>query len=157
MAWSKHTSKGFTGKYPEMSSEISDRDADCWEPLLAIAGAAGGDWPQLARDAAVFLVRRGKERLQTTGVELLQHILEAFGDGVRLWTEKLLKHLHDRDESPWAEDGKKPALSDRRLANMLKLYGIKSRTVRIGEYTAKGYLAADFVDDWARSVRSFPG
>ena len=149
-AWSKYASKGFTGEYPDMPAEISDRDADCWEPLLAIADAAGGDWPELARDAAVFLVRRGKEQLQTHGVELLQHILEAFGDEDRMWTEKLLKILHDRDESPWTEDGRKPALNDRRLANMLRPYRIKSRTVRIGEHVAKGYLATDFVDAWNR-------
>ena len=32
-AWSKYASKGFTGEYPDTPSEISDRDADCWEPL----------------------------------------------------------------------------------------------------------------------------
>ena len=52
-------------------------------------GEAGGDWPQACRDAAVYLVRRGKERTKTSGVELLLHILEAFGDEDRLWTEKL--------------------------------------------------------------------
>src|SRR5262249_52324763 len=30
---------------PEMPSGIEDRDADVWEPLLAIADAVGGDWP----------------------------------------------------------------------------------------------------------------
>src|SRR5881394_2580059 len=30
----------------------NDRAADIWEPLLAIADLAGGEWPQLARDAA---------------------------------------------------------------------------------------------------------
>ena len=80
VAWSAYTSKRISGKYPEMPGEIVDRDADCWEGLLAIADAAGGGWPELARDAAVFLVRRGKERTQTTGVELLEHILEAFAE-----------------------------------------------------------------------------
>ncbi len=37
---------------PEMPPGIEDRDADCWEPLLAIADAAGGDWPKRAREAA---------------------------------------------------------------------------------------------------------
>jgi hypothetical protein len=41
---------------------VEDRDADCWEPLLAVAEAAGGDWPERARAAAVLLVVAGKDR-----------------------------------------------------------------------------------------------
>ena len=136
-----------------MPAEITDRDADCWEPLLAIADAAGGDWPERAREAAVYLVRRGHENIRTDGVELLEHILEAFGDEDRLWTEKLLRHLIDRDESPWADIRGKP-LTDRGLADRLRAYKIKSRQVRIGELNRKGYLAADFQDAWNRYLRT---
>ncbi len=34
------------GNWPEMPAGIEDRDADVWEALLAVADAAGGDWPQ---------------------------------------------------------------------------------------------------------------
>src|SRR5262245_61907066 len=37
--------------WPELPASIEDRDADVWEPLIAIADAAGGEWPQLARKA----------------------------------------------------------------------------------------------------------
>ena len=154
-AWGKFTSKGFTGEYPDPPSEISDRDADCWEPLIVIADAAGGDWPELAREAAIFLVRRGKDRLQTKGVELLQHVLEAFGGEDRLWTEKLLAHLHGRDESPWIDIRGHP-LTDRGLADRLRLYGIKSKQIRIGELSRKGYLAEDFDDAWNRYLATPP-
>ena len=139
-----------TGKYEDVPAEISDRDEDCWEALLAIADDAGGEWPELARHAAVDLVRQGRELSQTSGVELLQHILEAFGDEDRLWTEKLLKHLHDRDESPWAEEGRKPALTETKLASLLRRYGIKSKQIRIGNLNRRGYAAEDFVDNWKR-------
>jgi Protein of unknown function (DUF3631) len=96
-------------------------------------------------------VRRGKERMQTAGAELLQHILEAFiaYDTDRLWTEKLLGHLHNRDESPWADIRGKP-LSDRGLSERLRHYGIKSRQIRIGELNHNGYLASSFCDNWSR-------
>jgi hypothetical protein len=87
--WCAHIEKNLVGKYPTMPSEITDRDADCWEALLTVAEAAGGDWPERAREAAVYLVRRGKELIETDGVELLEHVLEAFGEEDRLWTEKL--------------------------------------------------------------------
>ena len=71
-AWCAYTAQRIAGKYSDMPPEITDRDADCWEPLLAIADAAGGDWPERAREAAVYLVRRGHENIRTDGVEL-QH------------------------------------------------------------------------------------
>src|SRR5205823_1050754 len=46
---------------PSMPPEIMDRAADCWEPLLAVADAAGGHWPDIARDAAVALVASAKQ------------------------------------------------------------------------------------------------
>ena len=157
VAWCRYTAKQFTGEYPELPAEIVDRHADMWEPLLVIADAAGGDWPELAREAAVFLVRRGKEQAITTGVELLQHIREAFGEEDRLWTDKLLAHLHNRDESPWAEDGRRPALNGRRLATRLKQYGIRSKQIKIGGLNRMGYAADDFADAWKRYLDLPPG
>ena len=43
-----------------MPDGIEDRDADVWEPLLAVADAAGGTWPSRARVAAVALVADSK-------------------------------------------------------------------------------------------------
>ena len=34
---------------------VEDRAADTWEPLVAVADLAGGDWPELARHAAIVL------------------------------------------------------------------------------------------------------
>ena len=138
-----------------MPAGIEDRAADCWEPLLAIADEAGEDWPKRARAAAVYLTRYAKAEAQTMGVELLAHIREAFGEEDRLWTEKLLKKLCDRDESPWRDmsggrAGKEKPLNDRGLATRLKPYGIRSRSVRIGDLHRKGYMAEDFFDAWAR-------
>ena len=59
-----------SGVEPELPEGITDRTADCWEPLIAIADAAGGDWPERARKAAVFLTRRSSDETMTIGVEL---------------------------------------------------------------------------------------
>jgi hypothetical protein len=40
---------------PAIPAALNDRAADIWEPLLAIADCAGGDWPALAREAALAL------------------------------------------------------------------------------------------------------
>ena len=87
-----------TGKAPELPVGIEDRSADCWEPLIAIADEAGGDWPKRARAAATELTRRSTDETQTKGVELLHHIRDAFGDEDKLWTENLVDRLCERDE-----------------------------------------------------------
>ena len=40
---------------PPPPAALNDRAADSWEPLFAIAEAAGGEWPERARQAAVAL------------------------------------------------------------------------------------------------------
>ena len=40
---------------PVLPEELNDRARDNWEPLLAIAEACGGGWPERARDAAMQL------------------------------------------------------------------------------------------------------
>lgn len=143
------------GAEPELPKGIEDRAADCWEPLIAIADAAGGDWPSRARAAAVYLAGSATDESITDGVELLRHIREAFGDEDKLWTKTLTDRLCARDELPWADIRGKP-LNDRGLAVRLKPYGIRSKTVRVGDGTPKGYDAADFVDAWRRYLPPAP-
>src|SRR5262249_18475058 len=40
---------------PQLPEQLNDRAQDNWEPLLQIADLVGGDWPKLARQAAVAL------------------------------------------------------------------------------------------------------
>ena len=53
------------------------------------------------------------------------------------------------EESPWG-DMRGKELDPRRLANLLKQYGIKSETIRIGESTPKGYTRESLYDAWTR-------
>ena len=140
---------------PKMPDSITDRDAECWEPLFAVADAAGGDWPGTARIAAVGLIAGAADAILSDGVELLQHIREAFGTESKVWTSALVNSLCSRDESPW-KDIRGRDLGDRGLAEMLKPYGIKSRDVWVTGKTKKGYYAADFHDAWKRYLAPFP-
>jgi len=54
----------------------NDRAEDAWEPLLAIADAACGEWPARGRAAAVVL--NGASDTDTTGVALLRAIWAVF-------------------------------------------------------------------------------
>jgi hypothetical protein len=135
---------------PDMPDDVIDRDADCWEALLAVADAAGGHWPDTARCCAVALVllfrEEGDERL---GVRLLADMRTVLGDDDQAATTAILTKLHNLDESPWADIRGKP-LNDRGLAALLKPYGIKSKTIRVGSATPRGYRRADFLSAWKR-------
>lgn len=150
--WCSDIAEQMANAEPNMPPGIIDRAAECWEPLLAVADAAGGDWPKRARAAAVALVAGAAEDTQTRGVELLEHVREAFGDQDRMWTDVLLKHLHERPESPW-NDMKGKALNDRGLAARLRPYRIKSRDIKLDGTVRKGYRLEDFADAWKRYLK----
>jgi putative DNA primase/helicase len=57
---------------------LHDRAADNWEPLLAIADRAGGEWPERARKAALALSGHGASEDGSLGVMLLGDIKAIF-------------------------------------------------------------------------------
>jgi hypothetical protein len=134
---------------PEMPDGVTDRNADVWEPLLAVADLAGGDWPQRARCSAVSLVSLAKTASPSLGVRLLGDLREIFGVSDGVFTEDVLRELRNLDEAPWGDLKGKP-IDARRLASLLKPYGITSKQIRIGATTAKGYTRADLHDAWTR-------
>jgi hypothetical protein len=131
----------------DLPNGIEDRDADVWEPLIAVADTVGGKWPQAARVAAVALVALSKEEGRSLGVQLLDDIRTVFGEKLVMSTKGLLDALCNLDESIW-KDIRGTPLNDRGLAHQLKQYGIKSHNVRIGENIHKGYAREDFHEAW---------
>jgi Protein of unknown function (DUF3631) len=129
-----------------------------WWALLSIAELAGGEWPARARKAAKELASGGDavdELAEQT--QLLHDIRDVFGD-VRevVFTKTLLADLNALDESPWGAKRKGEGLDARGLAKLLRPFRIKSRTVRIGDITAKGYHAEQFADAFARYLPTPP-
>jgi len=64
--------------WPTLPETITDRDADVWESLIAVADLAGGQWPRTARVAAVTLVTASRGRKPSVGVVLLKDIRTVF-------------------------------------------------------------------------------
>lgn len=136
-------------QWPELPAGIEDRDADIWEPLIAIADLAGGTWPERARVSAVSLVSLSKESTPSLGVRLLSDLRDIFGEEDVLFTDTILERLLDLDEAPWGDlYGKQ--LNSRGLAQRLRKYEVSSKQVRIGTTTKKGYTRADLWDAWER-------
>jgi hypothetical protein len=145
------------GARPELPDELSDRQQDCAEPLLAIADAAGGEWPTAARVSLVELCAEAHATEKSIGVQLLADIREIFiGRGAdRISSADLASALGEIETSPWGEWGKsqKP-ISAPRLARLLGRFGITPGSVRVGEKTPKGYRLDDFSDAFTRYLRA---
>lgn len=140
---------------PPMPASVVDRDADVWEPLLAVADEAGGSWPERARVAAVALVAASKRGTPSLGIRLLADLQAVFGTDDQLPTEEILAQLHRMEESPWGDLRGKP-LDARGLAQRLRPYDVKPTTIRVLASTPKGYRREDLHDAWARYLGAPP-
>ncbi|HEY6354942.1 MAG TPA: DUF3631 domain-containing protein [Burkholderiaceae bacterium] len=154
-AWAGAVHADVAAARPEFPVGVADRDADVWEALLAVADAAGGAWPVLARAAAVELVAQSKRGTPSLGVRLLADVRQVFRTSERLSTDAILKALHAIDEAPWPDLKGKP-LDARGLALRLKPYGIGSKNLRDGSTVFKGYERADLADAWVRYLSLSP-
>lgn len=138
--------------WPTIPGGIEDRNADCWEPLLAVADLAGGAWPGRARVAAVALVAESRAQVrETLGVKLLADLRTIFDkhQAEHLATATILEDLNALDESPWG-DIRGKALDARGLSRRLRKYEIKPRPIRSGSDVFRGYSRDDLDDAWAR-------
>ncbi|MEU2239879.1 DUF3631 domain-containing protein [Streptomyces sp. NPDC018338] len=143
--------------WPEMPEGVTDRPADVWEPLLAIADAAGGDWPERARTACVELVNASQiDDKGSIGIRLLTDLRDHVLIGLdRLPTVAIIDRLNALDDAPWADMNGRP-LDSRGLSKMLREYmtvdntPVVARNIRTAGGVLKGYYAADLADAWAR-------
>lgn len=159
-SWAEASLSALQEQVPEIPEELNDRAADGFEPLLAIADLAGGDWPERARAAALSLMGDVDVEEDSWGVQLLADLRQIWDLeelGATLYSSDLcskLKQLEDRPWAGWGRNRKTAGFNPRDLAQLLRRYGIKPKTVRIGTDTAKGYHYDQFEDAWARYVPS---
>jgi hypothetical protein len=133
---------------------VEDRAADVWEPLVAVADAAGGDWPERIRRACALLTGAGADD-EADGTRLLTDLHVVFGDADVLATAAILERLNAMETSPWGGWHRGDGINARDLAKMLKPYSVAPKQVRIGESTIKGYRAEWLFDAWSRYVDTF--
>ncbi|MEU2986244.1 DUF3631 domain-containing protein [Micromonospora aurantiaca] len=138
---------------------VEDRAADVWEPLIAIADLAGGEWVDLGREACVALTGERKDTTVPREVELLRDLHIAFGDDESVHTAVLIDRLSKLDESLWRKVQRMggaefitPTVTDREISKVLQDYdhNIRSAKIRKGDVVKQGYKRADLEDAWRR-------
>jgi putative DNA primase/helicase len=142
--WAQDNMDRLKSADPALPAELHDRAADKWEPLLAIADLAGGQWPKRARNVAVILSggsADGEE--ETIGVQLLADLRSILGTADAILTKPLIDRLVAMDERPWGEFGKaRKPINSHRLGAMLRPFGIVSEQITVDGVRGKGYTAA---------------
>lgn len=162
-AWAVTVADTVRGSWPEMPEGITDRPADVWEPLLAVADAAGGAWPTRARQACAELVAAaGEDDKASLGIRLLTDLRDhVFGGADRVPTAVILEALNAMDDAPWGDFQGRP-LTPRGLSKLLGEYvtagnqPIRPRGIRTPSGTPKGYYADDLADAWLRYCPPLP-
>jgi hypothetical protein len=155
-AWSQANVESLRAARPEIPLQLSDRQADCCEPLIAIADLAGGQWPEAARRALVELCTEAQADDQSTGARLLADIRQIFTGGEldRISSADLVEALAAIETSPWTEWSHGKPLTTPKLARMLGRFGIAPDSIRFGDCTRKGYRLSDFEDAFSRYLLS---
>lgn len=149
--WAQDNCHAIGSARPHLPESLNDRAQDNWEPLLAIADRVGGDWPKLARHAALKISGIDKDTLSLSS-ELLSDIKDVFDKEHldRIATVDLITALTKDEEAPWATYNRGKPLSPRQLAKRLGEYGIKPVTLRTGGGLCKGYTHDAFADAFNR-------
>ena len=131
-------------------SELNDRAEDAWEILFAIADAAGGPWPDYAREAAVVLA--GAADVDSRGVLLLRDLRELFAEkGAVPFSREIVDALLRREDRSYDEFKRGGPLTQKRLAAALRGYDVVTgETQHRGYEHAKGYSLDQFADAFAR-------
>jgi uncharacterized protein DUF3631 len=145
---------------PQMPERIINRAADNWTVLLAIAEAAGGEWPERARKAAVANHNAAADDAAILEI-LLADIRDSFAvvavqktlDGLEYVTSAdLVAALLDIEGHPWAEWGKnRKPITQHQLARLLKPLSIITQKVGSGKTgRVGGYVLAQFEEAFER-------
>jgi hypothetical protein len=165
-AWAKSAEEPLAHARPALPEQLTDRQMDMTEGLLAIADMAGGEWTQKGRNAIIEICAINED--QSTGVRLLASIRRIFSykSKEKLSTHELLEALIDLEDADapwptmWENDVKRgntrgPAM---KLARMLEPFGIKPITLRTDHIErVKGYQLQDFHDSWKRYLSPVKG
>jgi len=152
--WAKDHLDELSESEPHVPGGLRGRAADNWRHLLAIADAAGGEWPVRARAAAETLAgsrAEGDDDAVTTALLAdLRDLFEKRGED-RLASSVIVKHLGAMEERPWSEWKQGKQMSARQLAALLKPFKVEPRSIRLSDNkTAKGYLLKDLRDAFER-------
>jgi len=133
---------------PGLPKRLTPHEQDCAEPLIHIADAIGGTWPEKARNSIDMTFKLAPGTIAAELLNDLRVIFKFKQDPEYLGSRDILELLTSLEFRPWSawtlNSGKK-------LAGLLSPFGIKSRNLQPeGQKPFKGYFFKDLKDAWER-------
>jgi hypothetical protein len=122
---------------------VINRDADVWEPLVAIADLAGEEWADRSRRACEALTSQKEPSIGTALLTDLRVVFEA--EEKALPSAELLSRLQGLPDSRWRYD----TFTGRTMSKLLGEYGIASQTIRCDGEVMRGYKYESFSEAWS--------
>ncbi|MDB2414889.1 DUF3631 domain-containing protein [Rickettsiales bacterium] len=145
-------------KLADLPESISSRAIDNWLSLCTVAEIAdsGGDWPERAIRAMMELSSGDNTDDNSISIQLLSDVRLIVNDypNDKIPTQELITKLKEIEEAPWLTYSNGNPITDRNIAGLLSPYGIKSKSIRTGDKTHKGYEFKSFNDVFERYLPS---
>ncbi len=128
--WALDNEARLKGARPELP-DLHDRARDNWRPLIAIADLAGGDWPKMAREAAVAL--SGVDDDETQSILLLRDLQKLFAryDDENLSSAFIAERLATMEDRPWPAFAHGKPITPHGIARLLKPFNVRPRQIRL--------------------------
>ncbi|NCB38816.1 MAG: DUF3631 domain-containing protein [Erysipelotrichia bacterium] len=137
---------------PDMEG-LENRDADNWEPLVAIAEMASPEWRSRIMKAALAL--SDDQSSDSREMQLLRAIKKVFDSTQKaeISTNDLISELCRDETAPWASFYRGAPINSRQIADRLSSYNIAP--VQLGKKDGlgknlRGYRLAQFTDAFER-------
>jgi putative DNA primase/helicase len=146
--WVADNQTSIEGREPGIPDQIFNRQADNWEPLLAIAEATGPEIAERARQVA--LAACGASEDESLGVRLLADIKLAFKERAELPSAIVVEALKAMADRPWSEANKGKPITQNWLARKLRQFGIFPTLVT--DERRGGYKLDSFKDAFSRYI-----
>jgi hypothetical protein len=149
--WAQDNAASLQDADPNVPDALNDRAQDNWRPLIAIAEAAGGDWPDKARMAALKLSGEQQEEDEVK-TQLLADLRQLFEDrgADKIFSHDICDALAQMEDRPWPEWRQAKPITQRQLARLLEGFGIRPKTIWIKDKSARGYERGQMEDSFAR-------
>ena len=152
-AWAKSNRSEVKRHLRQDVEFLEDREAELWSPLFSVCAVAAPE--RLDHLKAIALKISGAKQADEPndmGELLLRDIRDVFEQRQqdRLSTREVLASLTAIEESPWATWSRGMPLDARRLARLLRPFGVMPHNLRLDDNSVvKGYQLADFQEVWA--------
>jgi hypothetical protein len=137
---------------PKIESSLNDRAADIWEPLMVLADLAAGQWPRLARQAAVHLSTAAQETDPMISLMLDLLVICAEWKDERIFSRYLVWGLNTQTERPWAEAKNGKEITELWLSQKLRPYGLRPKNICVSGQQAKGYVKEEMMEMFRRYI-----